>query len=391
MQSGEIDLGKPVERKSDAEKRRRKIHRPLRGTWTFFIFILTFIFVGMVSHASTRRYTWIVLLPIYGVSLLIYIAYLCYWHNDDEEEELLPPHIKDIIHEHDFNVVMDDDGKLHKDTTSESSFDEDLQVNSTIPDSLSMNKSAMSLDEYISSGFSKLSQGFENIESFFVSNIRQKIQSPRDCMKLTIKEENDDDELESQPATSTSNSVVWCPGVDFFPPDDINKPSKSGTANIVNLSGKFKLIHNHNFDAFLKSQNIPFLLRNAANQSRPIHTLTHDVTTNSLRIQVDGITKGDTTFSIGGPPGSSSIRHLKFEDHVSYVNDGTAVQVRKVAKNAPPNGATELIVKRTLANNGHNLLLFSKALFEDGSESVEAIQTFRRLDHPHGNGCDCEC
>jgi hypothetical protein len=73
------------------------------------------------------------------------------------------------------------------------------------------------------------------------------------------------------------------------------------------------------------------------------------------------------------------------------VNDGTAVQVRKVAKNAPPNGATELIVKRTLANNGHNLLLFSKALFEDGSESVEAIQTFRRLDHPHGNGCDCEC
>ena len=390
MHSGKIDLGKPVECKTDAAatKRRRKIHRPFRGMWTFLILILTCIFIGMISHKDTRRYKWIVVLPIYGVSLLMYVAYLCFWHNDEEEEELLPPHIKDIIHEHDFELVMDEDGKLHKNNPSESSFDEDMQVNATITDSLSIDESAMTLDDYISSGLSKLSQGFENIETFFVSYIRHKFQPPRDCMKCTIREE--DEEAELQPELSMTNSVVWCPGVDFFPPD-IKEYPKSAVGNIVNLSGKYKLIHNHNFDAFLKSQNIPFLIRNAANQSRPIHTLTHDVTTNSLRIQVDGITKGDTTFSIGGSPGSSAIRHLKFDDHVSYVDDGTGVQVRKVAKNAPPNGAIELIVKRTLANNGHILLLFSKALFKDGSESVEAIQTFRRLDHPHGNDCDCNC
>jgi hypothetical protein len=193
MHSVKIDLGKPVEGKTDAEKMRRNIHRPLRGMWTFLIFVMTCIFVGIVSHTSTRRYTWIVVLPIYGVSILMYIAYLCYWHNDDEEEELLPPHIKNIIHEHDFEVVLDDDGKLHKHVNSESSFDEDLKVNATVTDSLSIDESAMSLDDYISSGFSKLSQGFENIETFFVSNIRHKIQSPRNYMKYTIKEEGEEE------------------------------------------------------------------------------------------------------------------------------------------------------------------------------------------------------
>jgi len=145
----------------------------------------------------------------------------------------------------------------------------------------------------------------------------------------------------------------------------------------VDLSGKYKLVHNYNFDAFLKSQNVPLLIRKAANSSKPVHTITHEG--NKLRIHVDGITKGDTTYMIDGPPSGSNIRHLKFDDYVTWVDDGQAVQVRKVAKNAPPNGAVELIVKRQLANHGHNLILTSKAIFEDGSESLESVQTFHRI------------
>ena len=120
------------------------------------------------------------------------------------------------------------------------------------------------------------------------------------------------------------------------------------------------------------------LLRKAANASRPIHTIVHNGT--CLRIQVDGIVKGDTTFEIGGPPAQSNIRYLKFDDHVSYVENGQAVEVRKVAKNAPKDGAVELVVKRMLGNGGHNLVLMSKARFANGDESLESVQTFHRID-----------
>jgi hypothetical protein len=145
----------------------------------------------------------------------------------------------------------------------------------------------------------------------------------------------------------------------------------------VNLTGKYKLVHNHNFDAFLKTQNVPMLLRKAANASKPIHTITHEG--NMLRIQVDGIVRGDTTFEIDGPTAESNIRYLKFDDHVTWVDNGQAVEVRKVARNAPNGGAVELVVKRTLGNGKHNLVLSSKARFENGDESLESVQTFHRI------------
>jgi hypothetical protein len=125
---------------------------------------------------------------------------------------------------------------------------------------------------------------------------------------------------------------------------------------------------------------IPLIVRKAANRMRSLHTITHDTENRSLRIHIDGIVKGDSIFSIGGPPGSSSIQHLVFDDYVSYVDDGSSIQVRKVARNAPLDGATELLIKRTLTNDGRYLLLYSKARFSDGSESTECIQTFERVD-----------
>jgi len=158
---------------------------------------------------------------------------------------------------------------------------------------------------------------------------------------------------------------------------DVDVPPPAKAKAKVNLTGRFKHIHNLNYDAFLKSQNIPMLLRKAANASRPIHIYTH--TGDTLRVQVDGIVKGDSTFTINGPPGSSNIRHLKFDDHVSWVDDGQAVQVRKICQNPPKNGATELFVTRMLSNDGQNLMIFSKARFDDGSESLECVQTFQRI------------
>ncbi len=52
----------------------------------------------------------------------------------------------------------------------------------------------------------------------------------------------------------------------------------------VNLTGKFKHIHNLNYDAFLKSQNIPMLSRKAANASSPIYIYTHNNNNNNTTI-----------------------------------------------------------------------------------------------------------
>lgn len=145
----------------------------------------------------------------------------------------------------------------------------------------------------------------------------------------------------------------------------------------VNLTGKYKLVKNHNFIAFLKSQGVPALLCKVVDTIRPIHIITHEGAT--LRIQVDGFLKGDSTFIIGGPPGHTNIRHLMFDDHVTYVDGGQAVQVRKVGTNAPPDGAAELVVTRKLINNGQHLILTTKARYKDGSSmSLESVQTFQR-------------
>lgn len=240
------------------------------------------------------------------------------------------------------------------------------------------------LVDMFQTAFPKLSQTLEAFEGhlyFFTAKIRHAMAPPHQCYECR----------DGVPSTSSvMEDVIVHQGhghghesVEFQPPLTdvenyfVQQVGEYPSFSRVDLSGKYKLMHNYNFDAFLKSQNVPMLIRKAANSSRPVHTITHEG--DRLRIQVDGITKGDTTYVINGPPSGSNIRHLKFDDYVTWVDDGQAVQVRKVAKNAPPNGAVELIVKRQLANHGHNLILTSKAKFEDGSESVESVQTFHRI------------
>mmetsp|Transcript_5457 Transcript_5457/g.6698 ORF Transcript_5457/g.6698 Transcript_5457/m.6698 type:complete len:551 (-) Transcript_5457:243-1895(-) len=149
----------------------------------------------------------------------------------------------------------------------------------------------------------------------------------------------------------------------------------------VNLSGTFKLFHNQNFDVFLKALKVPALLRRGALATRPIHKYTHEG--KSFRVQIEGIIKGDTTFEIYGPPTISSMRHLKFLDHVSYTEDKGGIVVRKVLQNRPKNFSnkdfSEIIVTRELSKNGKKMLLTSVAIGGDGSVIANSLQTFLRV------------
>ena len=245
--------------------------------------------------------------------------------------------------------------------------------------------------EFFINTFPGISKSFEDVETqfhTFATRFKRKIKPPQQC--YTCRDGADG----ASTCTAHISHVYPQPQVDVEnytnrarddnateDMDKINSHSSMQDVDIhsycCNITGKYKLVHNHNFDVFLKAMGVPVLLRKAANASKPVHTITHDG--RKLRIQVDGITKGDTTFIIGGPPAQSNIRHLKFDDHVTYVDDGDAVEVRKVALNAPANGAVCLLIKRQLANNGHNLVVTSKARFKDGSESLESVQTYHRI------------
>lgn len=147
---------------------------------------------------------------------------------------------------------------------------------------------------------------------------------------------------------------------------------------VIDMSGVFVLIHSFNFDEFLKSQGVPWPIRKAVKMSKPVHTLTH--VSNSIRIQVDGVTKGDVTYVIEGDPVTSKIRHLTFLDHVSYLEEGDGIQIRKINTSTvqSPNGATEMIVTRRIVEGGTKMLLSTIAVFPDGRDSIESVQTFQR-------------
>jgi len=147
---------------------------------------------------------------------------------------------------------------------------------------------------------------------------------------------------------------------------------------VVNLSGKYKLVHSHNFDKFLKAQKIPLLICKAVSATKPIHTYNH--VGDSFRVQIDGFIKSDTTFQVDGPPTKSNIRHIEFLDYMTYLDDKTGIRTRKVAQNTPKNNPiSELIVTRHMSKSGKALIMTSKAIRKDGTESEEAVQTFMRI------------
>lgn len=61
----------------------------------------------------------------------------------------------------------------------------------------------------------------------------------------------------------------------------------------INLSGAYKLVSNDNFEPFLEVQGVPWALRRAANQARPLHRITHRG--RRLTIRIEGIIESQTT------------------------------------------------------------------------------------------------
>lgn len=156
----------------------------------------------------------------------------------------------------------------------------------------------------------------------------------------------------------------------------------------INLTGTYKLVHNDNFEEFLAAMHIPKLARKAANAAKPIHKYTH--IGDSFRVQIDGIIKSDTTFTINGPPSTSKIRSQKFLDHLTYLEDKKGVMTRKIVqndhktnktnKNSPGDKSiSEIVVTRALSKNGKRMIMTSTAIGCDGNEIAAAVQTFIKV------------
>lgn len=141
------------------------------------------------------------------------------------------------------------------------------------------------------------------------------------------------------------------------------------------ISGAYKLRSNDNFDGFLAVQGVPWALRRAANQARPLHRITHRGSI--LTIKIEGIIESQTTYIINGPPVETNVRGRVFEDTVSYLEDGAVgIVVRKKAITEN----YDVSVERRLSEDKTRITMTSRATFRDGKEPIQCIQVFERIE-----------
>mmetsp|Transcript_23583 Transcript_23583/g.48961 ORF Transcript_23583/g.48961 Transcript_23583/m.48961 type:complete len:300 (-) Transcript_23583:143-1042(-) len=149
------------------------------------------------------------------------------------------------------------------------------------------------------------------------------------------------------------------------------------------ISGAYKLMENNGFESFLAVQGVPWALRRAANQARPLHRITHKG--NQLTIKIEGIIESQTTYIIGGPPVETNVRGRIFEDSVRYLesnnsdNNDAAITGICVSKTALTEDY-DVTVQRVLSPDQQEIIMTSRATFRDGRESVECIQKFQRVE-----------
>lgn len=149
--------------------------------------------------------------------------------------------------------------------------------------------------------------------------------------------------------------------------------SLSQPPSAFNLTGAYRLISNSNYEEYLAVQGVPWALRRAANQARPIHRITHDGTT--LTIKIEGIIESQTTYIINGPPVETNVRGRLFIDQVSYTDDGQGIQVCKTAIAED----YDVTVTRRLSEDGQQIVLTGCAVFRDERKPIQAVQIFQRI------------
>jgi hypothetical protein len=139
------------------------------------------------------------------------------------------------------------------------------------------------------------------------------------------------------------------------------------------LSGAFKLKENHNFEAFLAAQGVPWVLLSAANRARPTHRITHKG--NSVTIKIEGIIESQTTYQINGPPVQGMVRGRLFEDSVIYIENGI-----QTTKRAVDDGYT-IRVRRRLSEDKQQILMDNTVTFDDESkDDIPSNQVFQRTE-----------
>ena len=147
------------------------------------------------------------------------------------------------------------------------------------------------------------------------------------------------------------------------------------------LSGAYKLISNDGFEEFLAVQGVPWALRRAANQARPVHRITHRAS--QLTIKIEGIIESQTTYVIGGPPVETNVRGRIFEDSVAYLlpspDGGQRLAGICVSKRAITE-EYDVTVVRILSDDKQQITMTSTAFFRDERESVKSVQLFQRIE-----------
>lgn len=335
---------------------------------TFLIVVLIATWIGFANFPATRRLALVIILPVLSVAFLCCLITCCCCTTDVDEDLAVIEIEACHLHVHTPKKrenKSNDEECVNGDTFSETSLDVELEdegkydfFTKRMPDFSNFLQSAQS--------------SFEESRNYFIGRVfRPATTLCRPSTPIRCRSTGALSALSLSHA-KTGNDIECCVDVHCLRDEH----------GAINLTGTYKLVHNQNFDGFLKVLQIPALFRKAANATRPIHTYTHKG--DKFRVQIDGIVKGDSKFVIDGPPTESTLRVIKFLDHVSYLEDKRGIVVRKVVQNVQkksPTTASEIIVTRELSKNGKKMVLTSTALHSDGSEIAIAVQTFNRISY----------
>jgi len=159
--------------------------------------------------------------------------------------------------------------------------------------------------------------------------------------------------------------------------DDDDTITSSTLPPPINITGRYQLVENENFEELLAVQGIPWALRSAANRARPTHKFIHRG--HSLTIQIQGIIESETKYMIGGKKVTeTAVRGRQFHDTVTYLEDGTGIQT---FKRAIHDGYTVRVCRR-FSPDKSKLTMTSTVEFDDkGKDRVECRQLFERIDN----------
>jgi hypothetical protein len=164
-------------------------------------------------------------------------------------------------------------------------------------------------------------------------------------LPVSVDNDDDDDEMRKRKQLRSLSTTVTTPleeeeeeGVSAAQEANDVAQQQQQQRQPIDMSGAFKLVSNDNFEGFLAVQGLPWALRRAANQARPVHRITHVGC--HLTIKIEGIIESQTSYIINGPPVETNVRGRIFRDAVSYLTRAAAAAAVQENNINFDNGAT---------------------------------------------------